>query len=202
MENRTREKGAIIITSEQKYSVIRLRGQGVGYAEIGRELGIPRDTVKSFCRRNGLLISGSKVNTFTPGENNSVDSNPTESNPVNSNPAVSSPVDINPVDSNLIDNNDRCRQCGEPLVQQEKKKRRIFCCKSCREKWWTEHAEKINRKAVYTFTCAGCGRSFTAYGNKNRKYCSHGCYIADRFRRENHTISVGVNHADKEGADG
>ena len=47
--------------------------------------------------------------------------------------------------------------------------------------WWTEHPERIRQKAVYEFICAKCGRAFTAYGNKKRKYCSHECYIADRF---------------------
>ena len=146
--------GGGFMTGEQKEKIIRFRSQGFGYAEISRELGISRNTVKSFCRRNGLMIS---------------DNNP-------------------PLDK------DRCRECGKPIMQQKKKKRRIFCCKSCREKWWTQHAGRINRKAVYTFTCAGCGRSFTAYGNKNRKYCSHSCYIADRFgggaSDERETVSV------------
>lgn len=39
----------------------------------------------------------------------------------------------------------------------------------------------LNKKAVYTHTCAGCGREFTAYGNARRKYCSHACYINHRF---------------------
>ena len=129
------------MTSEQKEKIIHLRRQDLGYADIGRELGISKDTVKSFCRRNGLMVLGSKT----------------------------------------VDDKDRCRECGKPIVQQEKKKKLIFCCKSCREKWWTEHADKIDRKAIYIFTCEGCGKSFTAYGNKHRKYCSHRCYIQDRF---------------------
>lgn len=129
------------MTGEQKEKIIRFRSMGYGYADIGRELGISKDTVKSFCRRNGLMVSGSKT----------------------------------------VDDTDRCRECGKPIVQQEKKKKRIFCCKACREKWWKEHADSIGRKAVYKFTCAGCGKEFTAYGNRNRKYCSHSCYIADRF---------------------
>ena len=27
----------------------------------------------------------------------------------------------------------------------------------------------------------GSGREFTAYGNSRWKYCSHACYIKDRF---------------------
>ena len=129
------------MTNEQKEKIIRLRRQGTGYADIGRELGISNNTVKSFCRRNGLTIS--------------------ESGP--------------------SDQLDRCRECGNPIIQREKTKQRIFCCKTCCEKWWKEHADRMNQKAVYSFTCAGCGKPFTAYGNSHRKYCCHECYIKDRF---------------------
>lgn len=74
-----------------------------------------------------------------------------------------------------------CRQCGAPILQAEKHKTRVFCGKACREKWWHSHTEQINRKAVYTFSCAGCGKIFSAYGNRHRKYCSHECYIRTRF---------------------
>ena len=48
------------MTKEQKEKIIRFRRQGLGYADIGRELDISKDTVKSFCRRNGLMVSDSK----------------------------------------------------------------------------------------------------------------------------------------------
>ena len=38
--------------------------------------------------------------------------------------------------------------------------------------------------ATYKYTCPYCGKKFTPYGNKKRKYCSHNCYIKDRFWRE------------------
>ena len=114
---------------------------GRGYADIGKELGLPKDTVKSFCRRNGLTSA----------------------------------------DILATDNKDRCRECGVEIKQRQKMKKQVFCCKACREKWWAEHPERIMQKAVYEFTCAKCGKPFTAYGNKKRKYCSHECYIADRF---------------------
>jgi len=76
---------------------------------------------------------------------------------------------------------DGCRECGKPLVQIEGMKRRVFCSKDCRVKWWKKHPEQLNRKAVYQFTCPHCGKPFSAYGNSKRKYCSHACYIAARF---------------------
>ena len=36
--------------------------------------------------------------------------------------------------------------------------------------------------ACVSTRCARCGKPFTAYGNAGRKYCSHSCYIADRFK--------------------
>ena len=40
------------MTSEQKSQLIRLREEGLGYVKIGQILGVSKDTVRSFCRRN------------------------------------------------------------------------------------------------------------------------------------------------------
>ena len=74
-----------------------------------------------------------------------------------------------------------CRECGKPLQQTAGVKRRAFCSRECREKWWHGHPEQIRQRAVYSFTCAGCGEQFDVYGDSRRKYCSHGCYIKARF---------------------
>ena len=76
---------------------------------------------------------------------------------------------------------DVCRECGKPLIQVDGMKQRVFCSKECRVKWWKEHPERLNQKAVYQYTCPHCGKPFSAYGNSKRKYCSHACYISDRF---------------------
>lgn len=74
-----------------------------------------------------------------------------------------------------------CLGCGKPISQRDGIKRIKFCSPGCRQAWWNAHPERVNRKAVYEFTCARCGKPFTAYGNAHRKYCSHECYIRDRF---------------------
>ena len=74
-----------------------------------------------------------------------------------------------------------CQFCGKPIVQIQGRKQKRFCSDSCRNKWWNSHLDIVKRKAVYTFTCPACGKEFTAYGNANRKYCCHECYIEDRF---------------------
>jgi endogenous inhibitor of DNA gyrase (YacG/DUF329 family) len=75
-----------------------------------------------------------------------------------------------------------CLGCGKPITQRDGIKRIKFCSPGCRQAWWNAHPEKVNRKAVYSFTCACCGKPFTAYGNRGRKYCSHECYITSRFK--------------------
>ena len=79
------------------------------------------------------------------------------------------------------ENTHHCRFCGIDVPQNPGRKEKKFCSNACRNKWWNSHSELVNRKAVYHFTCPVCGREFSAYGNRNRKYCSHGCYIEDRF---------------------
>lgn len=77
---------------------------------------------------------------------------------------------------------DFCMNCGAVLHQLPGRKRVKFCSDKCRQTWWNSHPDKVNRKAVYSFTCPHCGKPFTAYGNAGRKYCGHECYIADRFK--------------------
>lgn len=135
------------MTDGQKKEIAGLRAAGVGYTAIARQMGIPRDTVRSFCRRNGMAGAAAKGREY----------------------AAEPPQD------------GFCRECGKALQQTEGMKKRVFCSRECREKWWHGHPEKIKQRAVYSFICAGCGGQFTAYGNAKRKYCSHECYIKARF---------------------
>lgn len=38
-----------------------------------------------------------------------------------------------------------------------------------------------NRPEYYHLICRHCKKEFISYGNKERKYCSHNCYIRERF---------------------
>ena len=83
-----------------------------------------------------------------------------------------------------------CLHCEKPLVQQLKGATRKFCSDLCRRSWWTEHQELRNQKerAIYNYTCKYCSKDFSAYGNRNRKYCSHSCYIKHRYQEGNHGV--------------
>lgn len=116
--------------------ITKLRKEGYSYKEIADALRISVNTVKSYCRRNGLTKTVEKKRTI-------------------------------------------CINCGNEIEEGKR-----FCSSSCRQNWWNNNLDKVNRKAYYPFTCSYCNKPFNAYGNKNRKYCSHECYIKDRFNHE------------------
>ena len=140
-----------MMNEAQKDKIERMRKKGAGCGEISKELGLNRETVKSYCRRHGLAgIAKKEVQAGT----------------------------YNDVKLSY------CRNCGAPIEQNPKRKQKIFCCDKCRRKWWSKNRNQTNRKANYEFICACCGKKFTAYGNRNRKYCCFDCYIKDRFGTE------------------
>ena len=135
------------MNTQQKTQIASLRRKGYSYTKIAGVLGLSKNTVKSYCRRNDL--SSSAIDTFQ-----------------------------NTPDATIT----FCIECGKEIRQVPHRKEKKFCSDACRHKWWNERPEKITRKAIYSYTCARCGKPFTAYGNSHRKYCCHACYIADRFK--------------------
>ena len=125
------------MTEVEKNRIIELRAAGRGYKSIADQLAININTVKSFCKREGLTLGKKQMK--------------------------------------------KCDYCGKRIEIIEKQKPRRFCCDTCRNKWWNSHLDLVQRKAVYKFKCPGCGLMFQVYGNSKRKYCSHECYIKDRF---------------------
>lgn len=85
-----------------------------------------------------------------------------------------------------IRENKSCAQCGAIIKQPGRGRLKRFCSTSCRRTWWKEHPEALSRKetAFYSYVCPRCGKAFKSYGNRNRKYCSHDCFIKARFYRE------------------
>ena len=131
------------MTNEQRAAIAESRKNGCGYKKISQLTGISENTIKTYCKRNGL--GGT---------------------------AVPAPA---------AEGGTACKCCGAPITQTPGRKFRKFCSDRCRNSWWNSHLDLVNRKANYEFVCPTCGKPFTAYGNANRKYCSHSCYIEDRF---------------------
>ncbi|AEQ23086.1 terminase gpP N-terminus-related DNA-binding protein [Acidaminococcus intestini] len=74
-----------------------------------------------------------------------------------------------------------CLQCGQPIEQNGKRKEKKFCSDACRMAWWNSHRDKVNHRIVRKMECPCCHETFIVYGNGQRKYCSHTCYVKDRF---------------------
>jgi len=77
---------------------------------------------------------------------------------------------------------DCCKNCGVSLKIRNFGKPAKFCSDTCRREWWKNNNSSPNRKAYYPCTCLGCDKEFLSYGNGNRKYCSHSCYISKQFK--------------------
>ncbi len=73
-----------------------------------------------------------------------------------------------------------CPQCGKPIPTSTHKQRR-FCSDTCRAQYWTTHPDEISRKSAIESVCPVCHHLFTDYAQRKRKYCSHACYIANRY---------------------
>jgi hypothetical protein len=59
----------------------------------------------------------------------------------------------------------------------------LFCSDECRLTWWNQNKYREGGKPR-TFKCLNCGKEFQAFVVKERKYCSHACYIEARFGRK------------------
>ncbi|MDO4301926.1 MAG: helix-turn-helix domain-containing protein [Clostridia bacterium] len=145
------------MTDLQKKQILNMRKNGDGYKAIASALGLTRDTVRNFCKKNDMTGYG-KVSAMNTDEK--------------------------------ISGGKICANCCKPIEQSNKGRQKRFCSEKCRREWWKLHPEKINKKdtALYHLKCVYCGRDFVSYGNKNRKYCCHNCYIHDRFWKKEESI--------------
>ena len=87
----------------------------------------------------------------------------------------------------------KCKWCRKEISQVPGKKQKKFCSDRCRSKWWSRHVDKGNRKAYYEITCQYCQTVFASYGNKNRKYCCHECYVKDRYGKQTCSLTQAMS---------
>lgn len=129
---------------EDYQQVQSLREAGYSYSRIANVLGVPKNSVKSYCNRFGIHLGA--------GDS------------------------ISDADGLL-----RCRQCGGVILCEKHHAEKRFCSSECRMRWWNAHRNRAISKASQTTVCANCRRVFCSYIGEHRKYCSHRCYISDRF---------------------
>ena len=85
------------------------------------------------------------------------------------------------VEEPAVEAKDICPNCGNKLIYIPGHKKKRFCSDKCRMSWWNSHLDKVNRLANRIVVCAQCRQEFTAYGKRERKYCSRKCYVKARF---------------------
>lgn len=88
----------------------------------------------------------------------------------------------NAADEDLLEKimkKEACAFCGEPIKSSWTGRKRRFCSDECRRSYWLLHDKEIKRSASATYTkiCPYCGKTFTVYGARNRKYCCHDHYV-------------------------
>ena len=83
-----------------------------------------------------------------------------------------------------------CPNCGSPVYQKERGRRKIYCSDACRFEWKNRHPKPENWSSSRMAVCPICGKEFLAsreYKNK-RKYCSRACANTGR-RKEREELS-------------
>ena len=73
-----------------------------------------------------------------------------------------------------------CPNCGAPVPKMHFKPRR-FCSDRCRVLYWKEHQDELKHTTMVPITCTNCHGTFMDYAGRNRRYCSHSCYIQARY---------------------
>lgn len=139
------------MTKKEQQLIIKLRLVGLGYKAIAQKLNMSRDSIRGFCKRNALDGVAEAAMKNYADKGN----------------------------EGLV-----CKNCGLIMAPQTGRGRhRQFCSDKCRSVWWNKNYELHNfgSEPIHTFICVGCSKQFTVYSKKNRKYCSHECYIKHRF---------------------
>lgn len=77
-----------------------------------------------------------------------------------------------------------CLYCGKELIQNKVGAKKKYCDIVCKRAY-----EKTHPK-IHAFICHYCNKHFEAAGSKERKYCSNGCYVKDRFWRNEDTVKM------------
>ena len=139
------------MTDMQKSRILSLRRQGLSFTDIADEVGISRNTVKTFCRRSQVQVCEAFKDTGK--QNNKEQKEPST----------------------------HCKHCKKTIKQIPKQKPREFCDTDCRCAYWKANRGQMQRAAFNPVVCARCGVTFDDGGHKNRKYCCHACYIISRF---------------------
>ena len=91
-----------------------------------------------------------------------------------------------------------CPECGAPIEQKPRGRKKYFCCDEHRLRWNHAHPRPEKWSSMRVCVCPVCGKEFTAVGeyNRPRKYCSHACANIGRAREKH--LQPALNAPEKE----
>jgi len=72
-----------------------------------------------------------------------------------------------------------CHNCNKKIIQKGIGRKSKYCSNKCRH----EYGSKNNNRKIYELVYEYCGKKYEALSMK-RKYCSHDCYIRNKYWRK------------------
>ncbi len=78
-----------------------------------------------------------------------------------------------------------CPRCHKPVISVPGRRTRIFCSSTCRAAYWRVMAMPVGGQRK----CVGCGSPLGG-NDREKKYCSHACYIDHRFGGARHNERI------------
>lgn len=138
----------------QRKQIWKLRADGQGYGTIGKAVGLSKESVKAYCRRNPELLGFGAATKQMAKERQERGKHC---------PQCCQPLIF--------------KKTGRPKKFCSDK-----CRKAWWNRHSDEHDKE--QTAYFELTCQHCGGDFMSYANANRKFCGHPCYIQSRFYKE------------------
>ena len=71
-----------------------------------------------------------------------------------------------------------CLCCGKAITQIPHHRKKRFCSKLCKSRWWNTHPHLRKTENLKHYVCPVCGTAFSDYGR--RVYCSVHCFSEAR----------------------
>lgn len=171
------------LTSYQKEMIATLRTKNYGYAVIATKMGLKRDQVRDYCRRNGLTGykgEGSKPEKplfckhcgkeFRLSESGTASRN---SRTYCSDKCKNEFWEVERI-RNVIGKTAYCLECGEGYVITNQWTSPMFCSIQCREN--TDRKKRYAEKLVYLKVCEHCGNEYVTT-KVGQRYCSPACDV-------------------------
>ncbi|WP_352418023.1 RNA polymerase subunit sigma-24 [Proteiniborus sp.] len=107
------------MTKEQEEKIKQMRHLGIGYKKIASEIGLSRDSVRGYCRRNGLDGFGKEQ-------------------------ALKYRLLMQEEFQYII-----CPQCGEHIKQNARGRKRKYCSMECKREWDKTHRKAYELNCSY-----------------------------------------------------